>query len=152
MKQFLCIHCQHEVYANHQPSPIDWTDGHTCTFRSPSEIDMSLVTSFEDLMAALEKGGIDLSDGDFPEKDLRLAYETEIMLLLRYALPLSHPKVILHPFRTAGSQHIAEFEVKDTMKTDDPSRRNFHGQNTSQWVYAGCVLYDERDNRVSRHH
>ena len=155
MKQFLCIDCWHEILSDRQPQTMTWSDGHVCTFKSPEDIDTSLILSYEDFIASLERGGdgrIDLSDGDFPEIELRNAYDTEVKMMLRYALKAKLPSISLHPFRVAGNQHIAEFEVNDKFVDPDPSKINWHGQNTSQWMYAGCILYDQRDNRVSRHH
>ena len=156
MKQWLCIECWHEIYSDHrQPQSITWTDGHICAFKSPEDIDTSKIPSYEDFIGYLETSGgglIDLSDGDFPEADLRNAYETEVKMMLRYALQAKEPRVILSPFRNAGSQFISEFEVLDLFKDNNPGQMNWHGQNTSQWVYAGCILYDRVDNRVSRHH
>jgi hypothetical protein len=55
-------------------------------------------------------------------------------------------------FRRAGSQHILEFEVFDRARPERDGAYNWHGQNTSQWVYAGCILWDDEDNRISTHH
>jgi len=52
------------------------------------------------------------------------------------------------PFRQAGSQYIAEWAVSDRRKKHKESV-NWHGQNTSQWLYAGCLLVD--NGRVSIH-
>jgi hypothetical protein len=51
-------------------------------------------------------------------------------------------------FRKAGSQFIAEWAVSDNRKPVENSY-NFHGQNTSQWLYAGCLLV--QNGRVSIH-
>ncbi|KXH69778.1 MAG: hypothetical protein AM326_01520 [Candidatus Thorarchaeota archaeon SMTZ-45] len=154
MKLYLCPDCWHEVYGNESRAPqsIHWTDGHVCHFKSPEDMPTEKIISFEKLLAGLR--GVDVPEElvDQVNEHLRVAYEEEVKLMCRYALKAKLPEIILHPFRTAGSQHIAEFEVKDRAKPDDPSRMNFHMQNTSQWVYAGCILYDERDSRVSRHH
>jgi hypothetical protein len=53
-----------------------------------------------------------------------------------------------HPFRKAGSQYIAEWAVSDRRK-EYRETINWHGQNTSQWLYAGCLLV--QDGRVSIH-
>jgi hypothetical protein len=52
------------------------------------------------------------------------------------------------PFRQAGSQYIAEWAVSNLLK-EHKEKYNFHGQNTSQWLYAGCLLV--QDGRVSIH-
>ena len=52
------------------------------------------------------------------------------------------------PWRTAGSQYIAEWAVRDLRKTKS-EKINWHGQNTSQWLYAGALCV--QDGRVSIH-
>ena len=153
MKLWLCTECWHEIVSDdREPRSIIWSDGHICHFKSPQDIDTSRITPLEELITGLEEFGVDLSDGDFPELDIRLAYDEEVKMITRYALQAKEPRVILSPFRNAGSQFISEFEVLDLFKENNPGQINWHGQNTSQWVYAGCILYDRVDNRVSRHH
>ena len=55
---------------------------------------------------------------------------------------------VFHRFRTAGTQHIAEFSIYNLDKPKGNSV-NWHGQNTSQWVFAGGLLV--QDKRVSIH-
>ena len=156
MKQWLCVSCWHEILSSdRQPLDMNWSDGHVCKFKSPADIRTENVLSYENFIGSLEKAGegfVDLSDGDFPENELRAAYELEVKMMLKYAIQAQLPKVFLYPFRKAGDQFICEFEVRDLVKKDNPGQMNWHGQNTSQWIYAGCILYDKRDNRVSRHH
>ena len=153
MKQWMCIKCWHEVYSDiRQPMSIHWSDGHVCTFKSPEDINTDDVTSLDTLIRNLKDGGVDISNGNFPEENLKVAYHEEVKFMLRYGLQAERPKLILDHFRLSGSQWIANFEVRDLEKKDIPTQINFHMQNTSQWVYAGCILYDQRDNRVSRHH
>ena len=59
------------------------------------------------------------------------------------------PFIKIQKFHESGSQHIAYFEIFDKTLPDDPSRMNFHGQNVSQWMFAGCILVD--GGRVSIH-
>jgi len=154
MKLWLCVECWHEILSpeEREPRSIIWSDGHICHFKSPDDIDTSNITPYEGLITGLDKFGVDLSDGDFPEIDLRTAYEEEVKMITRYALKAKNPSVALFPFRKAGSQCIAEFTVNDLQKEHKPDQINWHGQNVSQWLYAGCILYDTQDNRVSRHH
>ena len=51
-------------------------------------------------------------------------------------------------WRIAGSQYILEFSIVDKGK-EYKDTVNWHGQNTSQWVFAGCILV--QDKRVSIH-
>ena len=53
-----------------------------------------------------------------------------------------------NPWRNAGSQYIAEWGVKDLRKELKESI-NWHGQNTSQWLFAGALCV--QDGRVSIH-
>jgi len=60
-------------------------------------------------------------------------------------------------FSKSGVQWIAEFWVKNVDR-EETNQYNWHGQNVSQWVYAGCILFDERsfesdsDYVISTHH
>jgi hypothetical protein len=85
--------------------------------------------------------------------ELKEKYIWECALISGYAKrDAKKPECYLWPFREAGSQMIAEFEVRDLHKENDPNKVNWHLQNTSQWVYAGCILYDKKSGRVSTHH
>jgi hypothetical protein len=83
------------------------------------------------------------------------AYLWEMALMSVYAREARRPRCFFYRFRSAGSQQIAEFEVRDIMKEHVPNSVNWHGQNTSQWVYAGAVVvqkWNGDDYRVTRHH
>jgi hypothetical protein len=149
LKQWLCIDCWHEVLSDphRQPQSIHWSDGHICTFKSPEDMPTDRIISFDKLLE-----GLHVSIGKEKVIRLREAYDTEVTMMVKYALKARLPEIILWPFRTAGSQHIAEFEVKDLSKENNAGKVNWHMQNTSQWVYAGCILYDDQDHRVTRHH
>ena len=66
---------------------------------------------------------------------------------------------VMYRLANRGSQWIAEFFINDLGRARTDSY-NWHGQNTSQWVYAGCICFDERtfksdplsDYVVSTHH
>lgn len=64
--------------------------------------------------------------------------------------PILEPQLVYSfaPFRHAGSQNIAEWAVSDHRKQHKEAY-NWHGQNTSRWLYAGCLLVD--NGRVSIH-
>lgn len=68
----------------------------------------------------------------------------------RYEDPALAPQIrySFNPFRLAGSQYIAEWAVSD-MRKEYKETINWHGQNTSRWMYAGCLLV--QDGRVSIH-
>jgi hypothetical protein len=88
---------------------------------------------------------------DYPEDMERfyccLAYE--YYNLLAYAKECVNPQIVFNQYRKAGTQYIWEFFVND-LSVPRANEYNFHGQNTSQWKYAGCILLDH--NKVSTHH
>lgn len=63
----------------------------------------------------------------------------------------------MFPFSQSGRQWIAEFWVKD-LGEEETDRYNWHGQNVSQWVYAGAIVASEYEREgvseieISRHH
>jgi len=77
--------------------------------------------------------------------------ERELYHCVQYALGAREPSVIFRPIRETPKQLILEFEVLDLQKSRE-NRYNWHGQNTSQWVYAGAIVYDRNTGRVSTHH
>lgn len=88
---------------------------------------------------------------DYPEKmeDFYSALAYEAFNLMSYAKDAIEPQIVFNPYRKAGSQYIWEFFVNELARPKENSY-NFHGQNTSQWLYAGCILLDH--NKVSTHH
>ena len=73
----------------------------------------------------------------------------ELSQMINYATYAKEPEIVLETGRVAGSQYIWEFYVND-LKKPVMNEHNWHGQNTSQWQYAGCILL--QDGRVSTHH
>jgi len=64
----------------------------------------------------------------------------------------------LYLFRKGGrGQWVADFSVNN-LSIPRSNSYNWHCQNTSQWVYAGCILFDERSFKddpeyvISTHH
>lgn len=63
----------------------------------------------------------------------------------------------LYLFRKNNTQYVAEFDVKDLSRPEQ-EKYNFHLQNISQWVYAGCILFsveaftENREQIISTHH
>jgi hypothetical protein len=84
--------------------------------------------------------------------DIISQYAYEMSNLFSYAKGATKPMITFDCFVKQGRQWIAGFAVKDLGIADDPNKVNWHMQNTSQWVYAGAMVYDERDGRVSCHH
>ena len=81
--------------------------------------------------------------------EIKAAYSLELCRLIEYANQAEKPMIFLQPFRKQGDQFIAVFSVNDLAKPK-AEKYNWHGQNTSQWVYAGCILV--QDGKVSLHH
>ena len=73
----------------------------------------------------------------------------ELSELLKNAAHAQDPQIVFNDFRTAGSQYIWEFYVNDLIKPRE-DKINWHGQNVSQWNYAGCILL--QGGKVSLHH
>jgi len=86
---------------------------------------------------------------------LGVLYATEVGRMFEYARDASQPQIRFAPFQRSGHQFIAEFWVNDLAK---PARDeyNWHLQNTSQWVYAGALLFepsgDDPRYWLSAHH
>lgn len=80
---------------------------------------------------------------------LQYFYDIEVKRLKEYAGRAEKPSVTLLPFTRSGSQYIANFWVND-LSLPYKDQYNWHLQNTSQWLYAGCILV--QDGRVISHH
>ena len=107
----------------------------------------------------------DLYDGVIAHTDLGMdqkgelwntlsqTYGNEVSTMLSYIgedeqRPLM---LLLTPFYKTGIQLIANLSVSD-LSLPESNSYNFHGQNTSRWLYAGCILYDLNDGGISTHH
>jgi len=78
------------------------------------------------------------------EKELKRAYETEVMRLYECAGRLKiegKPYFVkMFLFSDGTKQRIADFWVKDLSKPIE-DKHNWHLQNISQWDYAGCICF-----------
>ena len=84
---------------------------------------------------------------------LSQTYANEVSTMLSYIgedeqRPLL---LLLAPFYKTGNQLIVNLSVSD-LSLPESNSYNFHGQNTSRWLYAGCILYDLNDGDISTHH
>jgi len=116
------------------------------------------VPSFADLLASLP-----MEFRSQKVKDqLKRAYDVESKRINEYADRLnSESKEFLAAMslfrKGGGSQWLAEFAVND-LSIPRSNSYNWHCQNVSQWVYAGCILFDERRFKddaeyvISTHH
>ena len=103
------------------------------------------ISTLAELLESLPDG--QKTDGLVSE--IREAYALEVSRLIEYARQAEKPVVHLEPFRKQGRQFVSRFWVNDLAIPKQESY-NFHGQNISQWRYAGCILV--QDGEVSLHH
>jgi hypothetical protein len=106
---------------------------------------MDRVATFQELLDSLPK---EAKTKEVLER-LMACYEAEVSLLHQYAGRAKRPSMALLPFTKSGRQYIADFWVND-LGLPKEGKYNWHLQNTSQWLYAGCILI--QDGRVSTHH
>jgi len=104
-----------------------------------------MIIPFDDLVSSIPE---DLRTPEVLDR-LRIKYSDEVETLNYYSYKAKRPEVSLHSFSKQGDQLIAEFYVND-LDVPQSNSFNFHGQNTSQWLYAGCILIE--NNQVSTHH
>jgi|GEM_PF-5910068 len=93
----------------------------------------------------------DIPEEDLPEDECLfwLTVASELHQMIQHASHAEQPLLIFKAYRKAGTQYIWEFEVKDLAKPR-ADRCNWHGQDVSQWLYAGAILLQQ--GRVSSHH
>lgn len=96
------------------------------------------------------------------KEQLKRSYDVEATTINKYVETLNEDdkefSAALYLFRKGGgSQWLAEFAVND-LSIPRSNSYNWHCQNVSQWVYAGCILFDERRFKddseyiISTHH
>ena len=101
------------------------------------------ITALEDLIKGLPE-----EERKKVENNLTEDYGYVLRMMERYAKDGVEPLLILSSWRRAGTQWIAEFEVKDKNRPKD-NKYNWHGQNVSQWLFAGCICV--QNGEVSIH-
>jgi len=102
------------------------------------------IPSFGDLLASLP---MEFRSQKVKEQ-LQRAYDVESKRINEYVGRLNDEvkqfSAVLYLFRKGGGgQWIADFSVND-LSIPQSNSYNWHCQNVSQWVYAGCILFDER--------
>lgn len=103
------------------------------------------IPSFLDLISPLPKGVLNISS--LPR--LHCIYESEVRMLNNGIRRAKEPSLFMDVFRNNGDSWICEFSASDLAK---PIKNQYwHGQNTSRWCYAGCILIDSK-GEVSSHH
>lgn len=87
--------------------------------------------------------------------DLMDKYVYVVFSCARYHVPDKyHTEIVISPLYKAGDDYQCMFQVFDRSKKDDPHRINWHGQNMSQWLFAGAIVMSPKDDgtyRVSVH-
>ena len=73
----------------------------------------------------------------------------ELAQLLKEAASVEEASIEFADFRKAGEQYIWEFAANN-LSLPVGNSMNWHGQNTSRWLYAGCILL--HNGKVSTHH
>ena len=88
---------------------------------------------------------------EWPDDNAELwqAIACELLTCVKEASYAKEPQINFSVSSKSGNQRIWNFSVNDLSQQKE-ERYNFHGQNVSQWLYAGCILLE--DKKVSRHH
>jgi len=122
------------------------------TWRNGENMDIVLnlnkVISYQGLIESLEKL-IGEEEADKVKEDIMDRYLGIVTLMDTYSRNTIKPEAIFTPFVQHGSQNIAEFTLFDRAKERVDGAINWHGNNTSQWAYAGGLLV--QNGRVSVH-
>jgi len=98
-----------------------------------------MIVTFQELLDSLPE-----DQRKLVKNDLKQRYHNICKRLAEY---MQHDRTF-HKFYQSGDQWIAPFEVRDLSKPV-LDQYNYHLQNTSQWLWAGCILV--QDGRVSVH-
>ena len=93
--------------------------------------------------------GIPEEDQPTNETDFWRAVAGELATMIDYASRAQQPQIVFGEMQKSASQYMWQFFVND-LATPLSDSLNWHGQNTSQWVYAGAIVLQNRE--VSRHH
>ena len=82
---------------------------------------------------------------------LAFHYNKIVAMMINECKDAIKPVVYMSTFpQDNDNQKICNWSASDNNRPVENSY-NFHGQNTSRWLYAGCLLYDIRDNTFSIH-
>lgn len=82
---------------------------------------------------------------------LRFHYSKIVAMMINECKDAIKPVVYMGLFsQDDHHQKICNWSASDNNRPVENSY-NFHGQNTSRWLYAGCLLYDTDNNTFSIH-
>jgi len=92
-----------------------------------------------------------IPDKDMPTNEVEFwrAVTGELATMVDYASRAQQPQIVFGDRQKCDSQYVWQFFVND-LATPPNGTINWHGQNTSQWVYAGAIVLQNRE--VSRRH
>jgi len=93
--------------------------------------------------------GIPAADLPKNEADFWRAVADEFHNLLTSACTAQDPEIVMWPYHKADEQYLWEFYVND-LAIPIRDAHNWHGQNVSQWKYAGAIVLQK--GTISRHH
>jgi len=107
------------------------------------------IATLQEISEDLTTLGVELSYK--AHKELQQLWGYEVSNLFRYAKDAVDPWIVLgHPDKR-GHQIIIEFSCSDLNKPLT-NTTNWHGQSTSQWLYAGAIVWNTHDLEWSLHH
>ena len=82
---------------------------------------------------------------------VKFHYNRLIAMMINECANANKPVIYMSLFsQDNDNQKICNWSASDQSKPLENSY-NFYGQNISQWLYAGCLLYDVCDNTFSIH-
>jgi len=114
-----------------------------------AELNIESVHSIKDSILDNFPLGLD-QEGEFVTQ-LNNYYSYEVLAMLSCTIDKEDVEINFSPFRNTGNQYVATFSVIDKNLPKSNSY-NMHLQNTSQWLYAGALVYDPKTNEISSHH
>lgn len=115
----------------------------------PARLENTIRVSIPQIQTEIDK--LPNEGGNYRAQFL-LCFQRELGCCVAQALRAIEGQVVfsdLQILSQKNGQYTMNFEVFDRSKPRE-NAYNFHGQNISQWTYAGCILY--QDGKVSTHH
>lgn len=86
------------------------------------------------------------------DQALRLQYNRIIAMMINECKDAIKPVIYMSLFsQDNDNQRICNWSASDNNRPLNNEYAPRAGQNTSRWLYAGCLLYDMRDNTFSIH-
>ena len=107
------------------------------------------ITTLQELFEAFDEAGVKLQGDSHAE--LTQLYGRELSTMFGYAQQAIKPSMFLGLPTIMHKQCIIDFSVSDSDRPVE-DKYNWHLQNTSQWLYAGAIMYDKEDKSFSAHH